>query len=331
MSATTSSFTWLDRLRCTPKASLYYLHSFYQFPAVYLLCLRHRAKFIYDAHDFYSQMDDHAALSSYWRHWVLPFERTIERACMRKAAAVVTVNEGIAKLIEQRFGRTAMVLRNAHDPRLEKPVEMTIRNVASIGENDFLIVCVGQFKRGMAVEEAVKAMALLPRHYHLAFVGPGYPSYSKLLERENVADRVHFLPPVEPAEVVPFIKSADAGIVLYYPLSPSHHNCLPNGFFQPIAAGLPVIYPELPEIRRIAEQYELGVPIDPQDPASIAAGISRLEDQVLMSQLRLNVENEQGKTQLGAGGAAASSAPRKPRGASHRSDFSICPLARLRA
>ena len=35
-------------------------------------------------------------------------------------------------------------------------------------------------------------------------------------------------------------------------------------FFQPIAAGLPVLYPELPEIRRIAEQYELGVPIDPQ-------------------------------------------------------------------
>jgi glycosyltransferase involved in cell wall biosynthesis len=214
---------------------------------------------------------------------------------MRKAAAVVTVNDGIARLIEQRFGRSAMVLRNAHDPRFEKPVEATIRDVIGIADDDFLIVCVGQFKSGMAVEEAVNAAALLPSRYHLAFVGPGYPSYSELLERENVADRVHFLPPVEPPQVVPFIRAADAGIVLYYPLSPSHQNCLPNGFFQPIAAGLPVIYPELPEIRRIAEQYELGIPIDPQDTASIAAGARRLEDRAFISRLRRNVENSRGK------------------------------------
>jgi glycosyltransferase involved in cell wall biosynthesis len=239
-------------------------------------------------------MDDYDALSSYWRRWILPFERTIERACIRKAAAVVTVNEGIAKLIEQRFGRTAIVLRNAHDPRFEKPVDVTIRSIVGIADDEVLIVCVGQFKSGMAVEEAVKAMALLPRRFHLAFVGPGYPLYGELLARENVAGRVHFLPPVQPPEVVPFIRSADAGIVLYYPLSPSHQNCLPNGFFQPVAAGLPVVYPELPEIRRIAEQYELGVPIDPQDPASIAAGIGRLGDKTLMSRLRLNVENSRG-------------------------------------
>lgn len=282
-------------LRCTPKASLYYLHSFYQFPAVYLLCLWHRAKFVYDAHDFYSDMHDHAALSSYWRTWVLPFEGLIERACVSRAAAVVTVNEGIAELIEQRFGRTAAVLRNAHDPRFEKPVEATIKDVVNISGGEFLIVCVGQFKVGMAVEEAVRAIASLPKRYHVAFVGGGYRSFAALLAHENVSDRVHFLPPVEPAQVVPFIRSADAGIVLYQPLSMNLRNCLPNGVFQPIAAGLPVLYPELPEIRRIAEQYELGVPIDPRDPASIAAAACRLaEDRTLIVRLKSNIEKFRG-------------------------------------
>jgi glycosyltransferase involved in cell wall biosynthesis len=281
-------------LRCTPKASLYYLHSFYQFPAVYLLCLWHRARFVYDAHDFYSDMHDHAALSSYWRTWVLPFEGLIERACVSRAAAVVTVNDGIAKLIKQRFGRTAVVLRNAHDPRFEKSVEATIKDVVRIGSGEFLIVCVGQFKVGMAVEEAVRAIAFLPKRYHLAFVGGGYRSCAAHLARE-MSDRVHFLPPAEPAQVVPFIRSADAGIVLYQPLSMNLRNCLPNGFFQPVAAGLPVLYPELPEIRRIAEQYELGVPIDPRDPASIAAGACRLaEDRTLTVRLKSNIEKCRG-------------------------------------
>jgi glycosyltransferase involved in cell wall biosynthesis len=278
-------------LRVVPKASLYYMHSFYQFPAVYLLCLRHRAKFIYDAHDFYSQMHDEPALSHFWRHWVLPMERTIERACMRKAAAVVTVNEGIADLIERRFGRSAIVLRNAHDFRLEQPVERTIRDSVELNNDDFLVVCVGQFKQGMAIEAAIDGIAMLPPRYHLAFLGAGFADYSELLEKKNVAGRVHFLRAVAPAEVVPFIRSADAGMLLYYGVSPSIEHCLPNGFFQPIAAGLPILYPRLPEIARVADRYGIGVAIDPQNPASIAAGLQSLaEDAGLSEQVRSNIE-----------------------------------------
>src|SRR5205807_7026093 len=40
-------------LKCTPRASLYLLHSPLQFPAIYLLSKRYRVPFIYDAHDFY--------------------------------------------------------------------------------------------------------------------------------------------------------------------------------------------------------------------------------------------------------------------------------------
>ena len=56
-------------------------------------------------------------------------------------------------------------------------------------------------------------------------------------------------------------------------------NCLPNGFFQSFSAGLPLLYPELPEIKRLAEQYGLGLPIDPKSPESIRAAImSMLQD-----------------------------------------------------
>ena len=278
-------------LRCAPAADLYYLHSFHQFPAVYWLCLRHRATFIYDAHDFYSEMHDQDSLSHFWRHWVLPMERFIERRCIRHATAVVTVNEGIAGLIERRYGRSAVVLRNSHDSRLERPVAKTMREVIGLSAADFLVVSVGQFKQGMAVEHAIRAMGLLPARYHLAFLGGGYPRFEALLAEVGVTERIHFHPAVAPSAVVPFIRSADAGMSLYFAVSPSIENCLPNGFFQVLAAELPLLYPRLPEILRVADQHEIGLPIEPQNPESIAASIRKFDDDpTLTGRIQMNLE-----------------------------------------
>lgn len=277
-------------LKVTPKASLYYLHAWYQFPAVYLLCLRYHAKFVYDAHDFYAHVESDKSLRRFWRRWVLPFELAIERRCIRQAAAVVTVNEGVARLIENRYGRKAVVLRNSHDSRLETPVSCTIRDRVGLAADDFLIACVGQWKPGMAIKEATAAIASLPERYHLVFVGHSYPPLTELLRRHGVVHRVHFLPAVTPGEIVPFIRTADAGLLLYYPLSENYENCLPNGFFQPLAAGLPILYPKLREIRVLAERYGLGLPIDPLDPHSIAMGIQRLgEESELRAKIRQGV------------------------------------------
>jgi glycosyltransferase involved in cell wall biosynthesis len=283
-------YVW-SPLECTPKASLYYLHSWHQFPAVYLLCFWHRAKFVYDAHDFYSNMVSEETLSHFWRCWALPGEKLLERLCVSRASAVVTVNEGIAQLMEQRFGRKPLVLRNSHDERLDQPVSRTIRDVIGIGRDELLFVCIGQWKEGRAVSEAIIALGLTEQNYHLAFLGPGYPPHTELINRHNVSGRVHFLPPVQPTEVVPFVASADAALILYYPIGMTFQHSLPNGFFQSVAAGLPILYPGLPEIRRLAERYGLGVSVDPLDPSSIAWGMRRIGASELRGQIVKNVLN----------------------------------------
>jgi glycosyltransferase involved in cell wall biosynthesis len=95
------------------------------------------------------------------------------------------------------------------------------------------------------------------------------------------------VPPVSPDEVVPFIRSADAALVLYYARSPNYEHCLPNGFFQSVGANLPVLYPELPELRRLATEYGFGLPIDPRDPNSIRDAVcALLRDRTLRESLR---------------------------------------------
>ena len=277
--------------RVVKPARLYYLHAPYQFPAIALKCLFGRSRYIYDAHDFYSHMDDHTRLSSFWTRWVLPWEGFIERICVRHASAVVTVNPAIAGLMKARFGRDVTVLRNAHDPRLESPPATTLRQSLGLGPDMLLTVCIGQWKRDTAITQAMEAFAGLPANHHLVFLGPNFPSYAQDVSRLGLQGRVHFHPAVKANEVVPFVRSADFGLLLYHAVSPSIRNCLPNGFFQPLAAGLPIFYPDLPEIVRIAAPLELGLQINPLDPASIREAVHRLSsDSALHARTRQRVE-----------------------------------------
>ena len=136
---------------------------------------------------------------------------------------------------------------------------------------------VGQAKPGQAVQEMLEAMAQLPMEVHLALLGRRYDQYQERIQHLKLEGRVHLVPPVKPSQVVPFIEDADASPILYYPRSVNYLHALPNGFFQPIAAGLPLLYPtNLPEIKKIAEQYNLGLPIDPRSPKSICTAVKAL-------------------------------------------------------
>ena len=248
-----------------PPASLYYLHGPYQFPAVYSMSCELGTPIIYDAHDFYSD--------------VIPtvLGKRLEAWCIRKAAAVVTVSNGVEKLIQGEFGSKALVLRNCHDARLEKIPSKDLREALKLPSEAFLLVTVGQAKPGLAATEAMEALATLPEKVHLALIGKNTATYQEMVQRYGLQSRVHLVPPVKQDEVVQFIRSADAALILYYPFSSNYLNCLPNGFFQSFSAGLPLLYPELPEIKKLAEKYGLGLPIDPKSPESIRAAVMSMQ------------------------------------------------------
>lgn len=263
--------------RSLPQASLFYLHSPNQALAI---CLRAPGTpFIYDAHDFYPGSRKIGGERSWSDDVIDRLLLAIERACVRRAAALITVGDGVSDEIEREFGRRPIVVRNCHDTRIDTRPNDDLRSCAGVADGDFVVCTVGNEKEGAATSQAIQAMALLPEHVHLALVGSGYGRYRSEIEAAGVSGRVHLLAPVAPTEVVPFMKSADAAAVLYEALTVDYRHSLPNRFFSAVAAGLPLLYPEqLPELAGIANEHDLGVAIDPRDPRSIAAGIRLLLD-----------------------------------------------------
>ncbi len=94
-----------------------------------------------------------------------------------------------------------------------------------------------------------------------------------LAASEGLQGVVHFLKPVPVANLIPTIQGADLGAVLMVADCKSHYLVLPNKLLESIAAGLPVVASDLPEIASLVQGYEIGVLCQPQDPRDITRGI----------------------------------------------------------
>ena len=260
---------------CIPPAELYYLHSFEFHRGVSPITARSGARIIYDAHDFYRGIEPPERQLAFDRNRVRPFFDALEARLVAAADATVTVSDGIAALMERTFGRRPTVLRNCHDERLDQAVAPDLRTSLSLAPADRLCVVVGNRKPGMAVDTAVDALAMLPPSFHLAFVGRGYDADRERLRRHPAASRVHFGRHAAPNQVVPFIRTADLGLVIYEPYSANYRYALPNGFFQVIGARLPFVRAALPEIEAAIGHHPVGACLDRLDPPSLAAAILR--------------------------------------------------------
>jgi len=261
-----------------PDADLYYIHYYDLFPAVSVRAKAQGSPVIYDAHDFHSGLKPIETLSTLERVGIKPFQKRKEAECIRACHGVVTVGEGIAALMDEAFDCKARVIRNCHDARLDRYDGPSLRKKLGLSPADRLLVTIGNAKPCMAYAQVFEAFERLPENTHLAFVGQGYEPYLAKACPQALRQRIHAPGAVKPFEIVPFVRDADAALILYFSHSANSYHCLPNGFFQSLAAGLPLLYPALPEISRIASQYDLGLPMNPLDTFSIKQAIGELLD-----------------------------------------------------
>jgi len=270
-----------------PPAELYVLHSFELYRAVAPLARRLGARILYDAHDFYRAIEPPERQSAFDRHRRQPFLHRLEDRLAAAADMLTTVGSGVADLMAQAFGRWPEVIRNCHDERLDRADALPLRNMLGLGEADRLAVVVGNCKPGLAVGVAAAALQRLPANWHLAFLGRGYEAVAAALPDGLVGKRLHLGHVVAPDEIVPTIRSADLGLVLYEPYSDNYRYALPNGFFQVVAAGLPLVRGELPEIEATIGGAAIGYSLSRLEPEGLAqAMLHSIEDR---DRLRTNV------------------------------------------
>ncbi len=234
----------------------------------YLVSKIKRVPLIYDSHEYFTgvpELEGRKFVKGMWKKiesWIIP---NLKNA--------FTVNDSIAKLYKEEYGTHFSVVRNVpmmnHDDFPEKSI---LRRSLNLPVDRKIIILQGagiNIQRG--AEEVVEAMKYL-KDCLLLIVGNGdvLPNLKLMVDQEGLNDSVWFIPRQQSKELGKYTRSADLGLSLDKDTNINYKYSLPNKLFDYIQAGIPLLASDLPEVKKIVEQYEIGEISPNHDPLSLS-------------------------------------------------------------
>ena len=231
------------------------------------------AMLVYDSHEYATGVPYRE------RAWAA-LVAALERLFVPRGDLVITVSDGIAERLGERYRprRPPVVVRNFPDPRAyEADLECDdLRAGLGLADDAELVLHLGAAALDRGCEVLVGAVARMPAKVNLLFLGADPRQAARLGEIAaglGIGDRVHFRPPVAVGAVLAHARQASVGVSLLEDTCENHRLALPNKVFEYLAAGVPVLASDLPELRRTLAGQPGAVLVDPTDEAAIAAGL----------------------------------------------------------
>lgn len=230
--------------------------------------------FVYDAHELWEERN---AVRS---DRVKRAEQLLLNRATERMQGSITVSPGIQNWMTERYGlrQPPTLVRNIpHAAPTPARQDGALRRMTGVSDDVRIITYVGAITTGRGIDEAIAVLPLLAANRHLVLLGQGSAEnmafFRALAARHGVAQRVHFAGSVESREVSTAIADSDVSLVYTQPKNLSYLYSLPNKLFESIRAGLPIVASDLPDVRSLVEEYELGELADPGDLDAMARAI----------------------------------------------------------
>jgi glycosyltransferase involved in cell wall biosynthesis len=254
--------------------------------ANYLAHKLKRIPIVYDSHEYYTGTPELVSRPRVQGVW-----KRIEKFIFPKLTDVFTVNDSIAELYRNEYGKDIRVIRNV--PRRQQNVSKSSSQLLELETNKRIIILQGagiNIQRG--AEEAVLSMQYLD-DVLLLIIGAGdvLETLKMLVQEKGLSDRVRFLPKMPYRELMQYTSVAEIGLTLDKDTNINYRFSLPNKLFDYIHAGTPVLASPLPEIKKIVERYNIGLLVNNHEPEHIADQIKQMLNQDLKMKLKENLEH----------------------------------------
>jgi len=234
-----------------------------------VLAAEFSASLVYDSHELYCEQEFSRAQG---RNWAL-----IEQRHIGACDLVITVNPSIAKELERRYDLVdVQVIHNAERVQPLGPRSWYLHDHFEIPHSHSILLFQGGLSAGRHLPELVDAMAQVKlQTVHLVILGDGQLSRALKVQvaRLGLEQRVHLHSAVPQRDLLAITATADAGVIPYQATCLNNFYCTPNKLFEFIAAGLPILASDLPELRRFVADNGIGQVTDLSSAESMAAGI----------------------------------------------------------
>ena len=234
----------------------------------YLISRWKNIPLIYDSHEYFTGVPELAE-----RPFVKGVWKRIERWIIPKLKNAYTVNDSIARLYKEEYGTHFSVVRNVPMKSFDiSSDKRQLRKFLDLPLDQHIIILQGagiNIQRG--AEEAVEAMKYL-KDTLLLIVGNGdvIPQLKIYVLKEGLGEKVKFIPRQQSKDLIKYTKAADLGLSLDKDNNINYRFSLPNKLFDYIQANIPILASDLPEVKKIIENYSIGMISQNHEPESLS-------------------------------------------------------------
>ncbi|USR41533.1 glycosyltransferase family 4 protein [Ectopseudomonas hydrolytica] len=259
------------------RADVVHAHDVNTLPTAWLAARLSGARLVYDAHEISTSREGYSSFRK--------LVAIVERALMPSADGTITTTEARAKFFARAYGiARPLVLQNR--PREQQLLASErIRQELGLSEPWPIVLYQGGVQQGRGLERLVRVAALVPEAYFV-FIGGGRldASLRQIAQELRLENRVRFIPTVALADLPSYTASADIGVQPIENTCLNHYTTDSNKLFEYVQAGLPVVASDLPEIRRIVRQHDLGLLVPAGDSEALADALRRMVADVRLRQ-----------------------------------------------
>lgn len=253
------------------RSDVYIASDFYALPFCAMAARLWKAELIYDSREIYTELP-----AFYNKLFFKELVRLMEGISLKRVKCILTTGEMDSRHLEKIYGiKKTALLRNL-------PLKQAIRRNYDLsthfpesGTGKFMIYQ-GIVVPGRGIETAIQMLRKLPG-YRLVLLGDGpfRKEYEKTAETCRVRNRVWFAGKVRQQELLQITASADIGLCLIENLCVNNFYALPNKLFEYVMAGLPVLSTDMPQMKAVVEQYQIGAVVPEND---VDAAVAVLQD-----------------------------------------------------
>ena len=233
----------------------------------------HGVPLVYDSHELFTEQEFSPRDKKQWE--------IVEQKYIYNATSIITVNESIRDELRRRYNLAEVnVVMNAENPARKHPENIGFADTKTLGRK--VVLYQGGFSPGRFLTQLVQAGALISDpEALLVFLGSGSEEVEMVntIKQHELQDRVLIHPAVPQEQLLNYTATAYLGVIPYKATCLNNKFATPNKMFEFVAAGLPFVGTELPEIAKIVNRYKIGLVGNTDTPQAMADLINTaLED-----------------------------------------------------
>ena len=222
-----------------------------------------RKRMYYDSHELFTEMPELQNQNFKKRIWAF-----IEKISIRKSYASYTVCQPIADYYNKKYGINMQVIRNV-------PTKKEL--IIPYNERKNVLIYQGALNLERGIEIMISAMQYLS-DYQLIIAGKGdvENDLKKLCSELKLDDKIVFTGNIDIFTLHKYTQQAKIGFSLEQGKSMNYKFALPNKIFDYIQAETPIICADLPEMRKLVENFKIGEVFSEKDSKSLAELVKKI-------------------------------------------------------